>query len=391
MSSRLTFAATMALCLVSAREAAAFEVKHSAEGELVRWRRSSVEWTVDRSVREVPGAGAAIEAAVDAWTQRGGAPTLVAGPPDASVEPGFDGKNTIFYAADGYEPAAGALAVTLLSFDDRTGEVLDADVVLNGKYHLAPVSLDAPITALSATEVATYDIGRVVAHEMGHALGLSDEHENPDALMYPFVPRSRVLATSPGADDLAGLAELYGGRASTAASDDEVGSTKAGCTGAVVARSSPRHVPVTTFLAAGLALAAVAFARGRGPRRGRRAVAGGAVVAAAALVVAPPLTHGAATHMTSAGHATAFDAKALVTKASTTAAHGVFRTELELTTTSCASSSCPPVTRTTMWGGTLGGVRQVVGGAHVPQRGEQVGIALEHDRSTPRAITRIVE
>lgn len=401
MSPRLVFAAALVASLASTSEARAFEVKHSAEGELVRWRRTNVQWTVDRSVRKIAGAEAAIETAVDAWTQRGGAPSLAAGPPDASVKPGFDGKNTIYYAAKGYEPAGVALAVTLLSFDDRSGEVLDADVVLNGKYHLAKVSVDAPAASLAAAADAdaVYDIGRIVAHEMGHALGLSDEHENAGALMYPYVPRSRVLATSPGADDLAGLAQLYGGGEASLSATEPESSSAAQCS---TVMTPGRSIAGAPWAAAGLVVAALAIARARGRRRTRRGAAGGVMFAAAALVAVPP----AAAHVTlSAGTAVVpvsmhavegidvarFDMQAVVTRASTTNEHGVFRTELELSTTACASSVCPASAHTVVWGGTLGGVRQVIGGAQVPPEGALVSMAIDPHTRLVRVMAPIVE
>lgn len=405
MSARLVFAAALVASLALTSEARAFEVKHSAEGELVRWRRTNVQWTVDRSVRKVAGAQAAIETAVDAWTQRGGAPSLSAGPPDASIKPGFDGKNTIYYAAKGYEPAGVALAVTLLSFDDRTGEVLDADVVLNGKYHLAPVSVDAPAASLEAEsdEDAVYDIGRIVAHEMGHALGLSDEHENAGALMYPYVPRSRVLATSPAADDLAGLTQLYGGegagsRASVAATEAE---SVEGPQCSTVMKPG-RSMPGAPYVAAALAVAALAVARGRGRLRARRVAAGGLAFAAAALVAVPSASADAMTftgaavlpaslHAVERIDASRFDMRAVVTKVSTTNDHGLFRTELELSTTACASSVCPATAHTIVWGGTLDGVRQVIGGSPVPPEGALVSMALDPQTRLVRVMTPIVE
>lgn len=375
MSRRLTFAAALAIALATVSEARAFEVKHTGGGELVRWRRGRVEWTVDRSVREVPGASGAVAAAVLAWTERGGAPTLVSGPPDASIEPGLDGKNTISYARDGFAPAGDALAVTIVSFDDRTGEVLDADIVMNGKYEFESFAPDAEVLPQRfATGVATYDVGRVVAHEMGHALGLSDERNRSEALMYPFVPRSRALGALPVTDDLAGLATLYG---SSEAAGSSEGGEGAGCGGAIVARSGPRGVSGATYLAAGLALTALVVARGRGHRRRRRAAAGCTAMAAAALVLVPPSASPGASPGSGATKAPAFDTKAVVTSVHTVSLDGVFRSELELTTIRCAARSCPPVSRAVVWGGTLNGIRQVIGGDLAPMRGDQVSVVLE--------------
>lgn len=257
MSRSTTTAALVAAALAFSTEAGAFELKHSGEGELVSWRRSRIAWTIDRSVRDIPGGEAAVVAAIDAWTQRGGAPSLAVEATGAELEPGLDGKNVVFYAPNGYAPAGRALAVTVLSFDDRTGEVIEADIVINGKYRFAPIAGGTPAHASEAAPKATYDIGRVLAHEMGHALGLSDELELSDALMYPYVPRERALVASPGNDDVLGLNALYGGASvPTAASRTEGADAKAnaGCS------SSPVAPPRRSAVAAGLAFIALAVA-----------------------------------------------------------------------------------------------------------------------------------
>lgn len=371
-------------------EAKAFEVKHAADGNLVSWRRANVSWTIDSSVRKVQGGEDAVAAAALAWSQRSGAPALAVEQVDAKLEPGLDGTNAVFFVEGGFAPAGNALAVTVLSFDDRTGEVLDADIVLNGKYHLGSVANGTTHPA-AVTEPGgeTYDIGRVIAHEMGHALALSDEYANKSALMNPYVPRGVALATSPGDDDLAGLTTLYGSAesadlaqaaqaehlagAGSAATAGSAGSAT-GC--AVATAPRPLRAPATIYVAAGLALAALAMARGARAPRARRGAAGCTVLAATALFVLPAVTTEPAPHRREI--AATVDAKAIVTNVSTISLHGVFRSEVELSTTSCASNDCPPVSRFVTWGGTIGHVRQVIGGVHVPVMGDSVGLVLEH-------------
>src|SRR4051812_19707819 len=171
MRSRIRAATAFAATLAVTTSAHAFEVKHAEGGELVRWKRAKVVWSVDSTMSEIPGGVAAVSAAVKAWTERAGAPRLAVTIADAALEPGFDGTNAILYAKDGFAPAGNALAITVLSFDDTTGEVLDADIILNGRY------------AIGSGGDETYDVRRIVAHEMGHGLGLSDEPTQKDALM----------------------------------------------------------------------------------------------------------------------------------------------------------------------------------------------------------------
>jgi len=269
-----------AIVLLSGR-GEAYEVKHTAGGNAVSWRARDVEWTVDASVRKVPGAEDAVIAAAAAWAGCGGAPALAVTHVGADLEPGLDQTNGVFFVESGFPPVGDALAVTVLSFDAETGQVLDADILLNGNYPLGIVTPPAahPTSVEGAASVpvaagATYDVARVLAHEMGHALALSDELADTSALMYPYVPRGVVLATSPAADDVAGLATLYEApeaAAERAASNGSSASlATAACT--VVAGPSAPDGSAATGLGAGLALAAVAALRARRSSQGGRVV-----------------------------------------------------------------------------------------------------------------------
>ena len=391
MSSKVALAAMLLTTVSALRQAEAFEVKHAPGGQLVRWTKSSVAFTVDRSVRRVPGGEEAVASATRAWTKQAGAPALSVGTTNGKLEPGLDGTSGVFFAPDGFEPAGKALAITILSFDDATGAVLEADIVLNGRYKLGRVdpSAERP-SSESASEASVYDVERVVAHEMGHALALSDERTNEDALMYPFVARARLLRATPGPDDVAGLETLYSGADGPEHEDSAGGATGAkasGC-GGTVARSGPRSAPWTALVAVGLGVAALVVARSR--RRGRAGAAGAALLAAGALVVLPPGAIGTVTARVRAEEARepALEARARVERVRTTSVNGIFRSDVELRTLSCEAYDCPASGRTAVWGGTLEGVRQVVGGVDVPREGDHVGVTF--DRGAGGAVTTLV-
>jgi hypothetical protein len=254
--------------------------------------------------------------------------------------------------------------------------VLDADIVLNGKYRLGSVAKGTThSSAISDPDGEAYDIARVVAHEMGHALALSDEYADTSALMNPYVPRGVALPSSPTGDDLAGLSTLYGGAGSADATQAAGGSSAgpAGC--AVTTAPRPQRPPAALCAAAGLALAALGMVRGARAFRGRRRAAGCSLLAATALFVVPVTTAPAPYRREISA---SVDAMASVVSVRTISLHGVFRSEVELATTSCASDDCPAVSRFVTWGGTIGHVRQVIGGAHVPAMGDSVGLVLEH-------------
>lgn len=240
---------TCATCVPIA--AHAYEVKRTDAGSLVHWSQTTVRWEISASVRKVKGGEAAAAEALEAWSGRGGAPDLVVTRTRAKLEPGFDGRNAIFYAPDGFAAAGNALAVTILTFDERTGEILDADIVLNGKYRFASSDPDADD---HDHDQITYDLSRVLAHEVGHALGLADEPRLEEALMYPVAWRG--TRGTPAADDLDGVRSIY--------LDHEVGAElePSGCE--IVTRSRESTGPG----AIALGIVTLAFRARR--RRGRR-------------------------------------------------------------------------------------------------------------------------
>jgi hypothetical protein len=403
MSPRVQSALLATYIVTLTSEANAFEVKHSADGLLVSWRSASVSWTIDSSVRKVTGGEDAVVAAAAAWSQRGGAPALAVTQRGAHVEPGLDGVNAVLFAEGGFEPAGKALAVTVLSFDDRSGEVLDADIVLNGKYELGTVGKGTTHPKTDGLpDGQTYDIGRVVAHEMGHGLALSDEPAKPAALMYPYVPREVVMATSPSDDDVAGLSMLYADVADGVL--DPSGQPTSGASpppSSSCAAAPPRSssAPATGWMTAGVALLGLGAVAGRGARgrRARRGAAGCTMLAAAALVVLPPATAGAQREAPASALAGAREVRAVVARVRTTSEHGLFRSDLELAPAACVGAACPTTYRFRAWGGTIGHVRQVIGGLEVPGEGEVVALVLEPESpagpsqvQVVRAMTKLV-
>lgn len=130
-------ACALALTL-TARDAAAFELKHTPTGQTLEWPSAQVAFVIDPSVEAaVRGGAVAVANAVAAWSGVAGAPTLVtsAGPGGAKVA--VDGQNSILLMPEGNAPAGDALAVTVLSYDDATGALVDADIVMNGIHAFA--------------------------------------------------------------------------------------------------------------------------------------------------------------------------------------------------------------------------------------------------------------
>ena len=373
--------------LGAATDASAYVVKKTSRGELVHWESRDVGYTLDASMeRSVEGATLATQHAMDSWAGSSvGAPDLhIAAPSaDAPTKPGFDQKNGVFYMNSGWAPAGRALAITVLTYDNASGRILDADVIFNGVYKFAVLAdnatLEAERAAPGGTHLANtdgidhgaeaveadtvYDLHHVIAHELGHSLGMNDEMERRDALMYRYSAPNDASLRAPASDDLDGLAELYSTRLEAHGN---------GCGNATVAPKKPSHAAANVATLAGLALMAFLMLRARSNKKAR--VAFVLAAAAAAYGLFPDLSKGngeARASVLAGGHASA-----TVVDASTTMDSGLMKTTFQLRTDVCRAATCPKLGHGSVWGGTIGNITQEVGGQHAPQAGERVDVSF---------------
>lgn len=318
---------------------------------------------LDPSLDIVVGGADGVTRALAAWSKRRGAPVFEAARGQAPRLPGYDGVSTVSFAKDGYLPAGNALAITIVSYDEASGQILDADVVINGKYAYQVSQKATPKSPI-------YDVRRVATHEIGHALGLSDEPANKTAVMYPYVESAaRSGPTAPTSDDLEGVSALYG----VAPGSGDHGACAASAAGFA-------RVPLSARIVVFGALGVMALAYGRrrrSPRTGGAAF-GALALLAVALPEADPRDADDAVTEEHGDALTVVDEaplalRARVAEVHTRAGDGVFRTEVVVVDPACGHPGCEPM-RVAVWGGTVNGVRQDVGGARVPVVGEWVGV-----------------
>lgn len=186
------------------------------QGSLLFWGNACVGWSMQSapsSKIDVANAAKIVGSAFGAWANAacatGGKPsvTFTNNGPVACTEVGFDatGRNQHVIAfRDSTWPYAGqanaTLALTTLTYNKRTGEIVDADMEVN--------TAEMKITTTAAPPADGYDFQSIVTHEVGHFLGLAHTPVATATMFARYSPGQtsiRVLS----ADDVAGVCDAY--------------------------------------------------------------------------------------------------------------------------------------------------------------------------------------
>jgi hypothetical protein len=239
--------ALLTASLLAEGTASAFHVRKTASGTPVHWEAETITVVVDPSVAQLePRALDAARRAFAAWgdVQGAGAPSVVltdGAADEVGYRDGDDNKNTLRYEPDGYAPAGGALAITVLTFDAE-GKIVDADIVINGGGSRGFAVLDEGEAEGKGPDgdegkAGSYDVEDVLTHEAGHFFGLAHNDGAADATMYYATARGETKKRILSADDEDGLRSLYpeqqsGGVAAACSARPGSGETAPGAAGA---------------------------------------------------------------------------------------------------------------------------------------------------------------
>jgi hypothetical protein len=168
--------------------------KRSDSGSAVRWWRNRVKITLDASVGDI-GADAedAVRGAFGTWLASGeNLPRLDFDLSSArrAVTLAPDGENRVYFAPITVPGHENDLAITLAYTRSDSGEVTEADLVINARHAFAMLRDEGRSAALSSgTTTAsgckgTYDVQSVLTHEVGHFFGLGEDTTDRGATMY---------------------------------------------------------------------------------------------------------------------------------------------------------------------------------------------------------------
>ena len=199
---------TTALVLLFTGPANAWEVKSTGGGDPIRWSDGKV--VVDVSM----GAAASISAdksesaailALQHWSAE--VPdtlvlTIADGESDDD-EIAQDGKSVIRWGVEAgpfVDPEA--LATTYLTYRTTTGQIMEADIVVN--------AVDYEWTVVGRSHCANrYDLQNILTHEAGHFFGLSHSQDRVESTMFPSASSCEISKRDLADDDKAGIAFLY--------------------------------------------------------------------------------------------------------------------------------------------------------------------------------------
>lgn len=242
-------AALAALVIVcGAQTAHAYTVKQTESGATVRWHSNAVTLRIDPSMQryfqDMP-VRSMVEAAAGAWGGLPGVPELLVSDGEPGPK-GFSGKSSAsngVYLLEDWKLSDTSLAVTVATFETKSGKIVDTDILVNANHPFALLAAgpDAP-----ADE---FDIHGVMTHEMGHVLGLGESFDVRMATMWPNVARGERHQRDLHEDDETGAETAY---AQAIAAESSTGE---GCGGAsVMVRRGPGLGPALWIV---LGLAAI--------------------------------------------------------------------------------------------------------------------------------------
>jgi uncharacterized protein (TIGR03382 family) len=331
---------TIALLGIGVR-AEAYVLRTDNSGHPVRWTHG-VRFVVDPRLPDQlkePHAIDAVKASLHSYET-----TL----PDVKISLEQDTIIGLGYDADGviernsiqmpsdwpFQPEA--IAVTVVTVDDSSHEIVDADIALNPNHVFRVLP---PLGDPGGPD----DIQNAVTHELGHAFGLAHNPEDPQAVMYPTASPGETVKRTLSSDDLAALGQLY-----------DVAPQTGGCNGAGAA-------PIALFALAGLFLRRRKFVRLAGLAASLLAV----VLLPAAAHAAPVATPVLLAHVESSR-----------TLPPSGSGPKLVFTELTMHTDQCLSGSCPSTFTLRVPGGKWSHFEQWVDDAPVPQAGESLGLEL---------------
>lgn len=243
--SRLRQALGLALITLAAGASVAFATRQLAEhwfspqnpsettlGHQQHWQTDEIVVTLDDSLESLGKENEnAIRAAFAEWTSSGAALPTIRFQHGKGRKPSLtpDGVNSILVAPITFEGHELDLAITVGFSSPKTGEITEADIVINSRHRFANLepsaALASRIQRTSAEDgerpkscvghfdgnacAQSYDLQNVLTHEVGHFWGLGEDYEDPRATMFSCTSACEVHKRALADGDRRIISDLY--------------------------------------------------------------------------------------------------------------------------------------------------------------------------------------
>ncbi len=206
--------------------------RKSSTGIEQHWAKKSVTVYLDGSLKRLGHeADEAVMLAFGSWVASDSRlPNLSFDRGHTSEQPKQDGKSTVSYApiiTPGHEKD---VAITVTYSNDKTGEILEADMILNARYPMAVLKTKLGERADQRHDAEAddcqnrYDAQNVATHEAGHFFGLGEDMIERQAAMFLSIGQCETHKRELAHTDVGAVSALY---AQVEASDDSGGGPKA--------------------------------------------------------------------------------------------------------------------------------------------------------------------
>lgn len=126
-----------------------------------------------------------------------------------------DGKNSVVWVKKdwrklSFSPPSNALAVTLSSFDARSGEIIDADIYFNDdNFNWAVIEDDSDSHNVDVQNIATHEIGHMIGLDHSSVSFFETDEELYEATMFYASGAGEISRRIPHVDDERGVRSLY--------------------------------------------------------------------------------------------------------------------------------------------------------------------------------------